>query len=221
MYITHIKACNDSCQSGTEATARMIRFVLATIQQQLETVPDIMASFEELEDRSPFAFGSKKRGLKYLRKNVESLYWDAMCVMDDDEELLKVFLRVPGLGLVKAGFACQLFAGRVGCLDVHNVKMYGLPRSVLRFEKKAKPKTVSRRVEEYCKLCLQLGGPVELWSSWCEYKAEVSPSVNWPEGGESVSVLHVEACSGKWWHTLPQFMLFEEQPRFETEEEQC
>lgn len=196
----------------------MIRFVLATIQQHLEAVPDIIASFEELGAGSPFAFGSKRRGLTYLHENMEAIYWDAMCALDDDEQLMSVFLRVPGLGLVKAGFACQLFAGRVGCLDVHNIRMYDIPMSVLRYSKKSSVAALEKNIRIYTEMCHRLGGPVTLWGRWCEYKADVSPSVNWPAGAESVSVLHVEACSGSWWHTLPQFMLFDEQPRFRPDE---
>jgi hypothetical protein len=39
---------------------------------------------------------------------------------------MTIFLRIPGLGLPKAGFMCQLCAGLVGCMDVHNIRMYGL-----------------------------------------------------------------------------------------------
>lgn len=218
MYEAHIQECNDICQSGPEGTARMLRFVLATIQQQLETVPSIMASFADYGDKSEFAFGSKRKGLKYLKANEESLYWDAMCSADDDEELMRVFLRIPGIGLVKAGFACQLFAGTVGCLDVHNIRMYGLKPSEFNVSKALKEKSMAKHIKRYCKLCMQLGGPVDLWGKWCEYKAHLRP-VNWPEGGESVSVLHIEACNGRWWHTLPQFMLFDEQPTFKQEED--
>lgn len=214
MYREHIQACNDACQSGPEETARMLRFVLATIQQQLETVPDIMADFAELGADSRFAFGSKKDGLAYVEENSESIYWDAMAAIGDDVELMLTFLRVPGLGLVKAGFACQLFAGRVGCLDVHNIRMYGLKPSALVVSKKVREVTLRRRIVQYIALCEALGGPVALWANWCQYKADVAPAGNWPEGGESVSVLHIEACHGNWWHTLPQFMLYEEEPRY-------
>ncbi len=215
MYQQHMQACHDACQSSPDGTARMLRFVLATIQQQLETVPDIMADFETAGADSRFAFGSKKAGLQWLEAHASETYWDALAVADNDVELLKVFLRVPGLGLVKAGFAAQLFAGRVGCLDVHNIRLYNVREQVLRVNKNAKPETIHRRASEYAETCLRLGGPVSLWAHWCEYKAEVSPAGNWPEGGESVSMLHVEALHGTWWHTLPQFMLYEETPRYE------
>lgn len=217
MYEDHIRECNDMCQGGPEATARMLRFVLATIQQQLETVPGIMADFEELGEESRFAFGTKSAGLRYVREHAEELYFDALGAMDDDIELMRVFLRVPGLGLVKAGFACQLFAGRVGCLDVHNIKLYGLSRNDLRIAKGAKRETtILRRITRYVELCRELGGAVKLWAAWCDYKAQVSPAGNWPDMGASVSLMHVEACRGEFYDTLPAFMVFDfEPPRFQ------
>ena len=216
MYQSHIQACNDAAQSGPEEFARMLRFVLATIQQQLETVPDIMQDFEQQGRESRFAFGAKKDGLAYISDNASITYYEALASMDDDVELLLTFLKVPGLGLVKAGFAAQLFAGRVGCLDVHNIRMYNVDERVLRVNKNAQPKTLRKRATAYAEACIKLGGPVALWAHWCEYKAKVSPAGNWPEGGESVSMLHVEALHGSWWHTLPAFMEYEEKPRYES-----
>lgn len=214
-YAEHIAQCNELCQSDSESTVRMLRFVLATIQQQLETVPAIVESFEQDGAESPFAFGPKREGLEFIRERGDQLYHEALAAMDDDYELMRVFLQVPGLGLVKAGFACQLFAGRVGCLDVHNIKMYGLSRNELRINKNAKlPETIERRVRAYIGLCRRLGGAVQLWAAWCEYKAEVSPPANWPDMGRSVSIMHVEACAGKWWDTLPEFMVKDYEPRF-------
>lgn len=218
MYVNHIQACNDQCQSGPESTTRMLRFVIATIQQQLETVPDILASFAQEGIGSRFAFGFKANGLLYIDQHADELYWDALASIGDDSLLMEVFMRVPSLGLVKAGFACQLFAGQVGCLDTHNIRMYGLNKNALNVSKKLKPETLAKHVARYCEMCLELGGSASLWAAWCEYKARVAGPGNWPDGAESVSLLHVEACSGTWWETMPQFMLFDETPRFKQED---
>lgn len=215
MYRDHIRECNDVCQGSAEATTRMLRFVIATIQQQLETVPDILLDFEEFGPESRFAFGQKADGLAYIHEHGERIYFEALAAMDDDVELMHVFLQVPSLGLVKAGFACQLFAGRVGCLDVHNIRLYGLSRKDLRINKQAKlAATIERRVRAYCELCRKLGGPVSLWAAWCDYKANVAPAGNWPHMGASVSLMHVEACAGEFYDTLPAFMDYEDAPRF-------
>ena len=46
--------------------------------------------------------------------------------------LMKIFLKIDGLGIAKAGFVCQLVSGLVGCMDVHNIKTYGIdPKSLV------------------------------------------------------------------------------------------
>jgi hypothetical protein len=193
----------------------MVTFVLATIQQGLETVPAITESMIAQGIASRFAFGSKRAGLAYLEKNGADLYRDAMAARDDADALLDVFLRAPGLGLVKAGFACQLFANKVGCLDVHNVRMYGLDARTLRWTAPKRPETRAKKRRDYIELCERLGGSVRLWRSWCEYKATVRPS-NWLDGAAEVSRLHVEVLAGTYDHAQTDFMFdVDERPRFE------
>lgn len=217
LYAQHIRDCNALAQSGPDGCRRMVSFVLATIQQQLETVPDILRSFDTEGYGSRFAFGAKAAGLNWLDSHGAQLYADAMAAKHDDVELLLVFLRVPGLGLVKAGFAAQLFACRVGCLDVHNIRMYGINPAVLRVSKKAKPETLRKHAERYVQLCYKLGGPVELWAAWCEYKASLAPK-NWADGAD-VSLLHVECLARAYRYTAPDlFSGLDYRPRYESGE---
>lgn len=193
----HISQCNAIAQRSPEDMARMLRFVLATIQQGLETVPTIMREFEEHGPAAPFAFGSKRTGLQYLEENTPALYERAMAATGDPVALLRVFLDVPGLGLVKAGFACQLFAGTVGCLDVHNIRMHGLNANALRSDRYKRAKREATRqaaAQDYVDLCEALGGAVALWGAWCEYKGELSPQHF--AGGVDVSRLHVDCLAG-------------------------
>lgn len=197
----HMTECAAFCQRGPAETERMLRFVLATIQQGLETVPTILADFAELGARSPFAFGAKARGIEYAREHAEQLHADAMTALRCDHALLRHFLQVPGLGLVKAGFAAQLFGGRVGCLDTHNLRLYGIPANAVRFNKAAAEKTRERAIVRYAAACRALGGPVNLWARWCEYKADLSPQ--WFFDGASVSALHVECLHGAYSQLFP------------------
>jgi hypothetical protein len=190
----HIADCNALAQSSPDGMARMLRFVLATIQQGLETVPSIVADFEEFGESSSFAFGSKRLGLRVIERDKQTIYHAAMLAQFDDVELLRVFASIPGIGVVKAGFCCQLFAGRVGCLDVHNIKLYGLTPNVLRYPKTLLPGTLAKKRAKYVELCAALGGPVELWARWCDYKASLSP--NHFADGAAVSKLHVDVLDG-------------------------
>lgn len=214
--LLHIKACNSFCQSSADNTQRMLEFVLATIQQQLETVPNILDSFVEHGAASAYAFGAKRGGLDWLGDHRASLYAQAMGARANDDTLLAVFLQVPGLGMVKAGFACQLFAGRVGCLDTHNIAIYGLKSSALRFSKKALPDTQAKHRARYIELCNKLGGAVALWARWCDYKATLKPS-NWSDAGTSVSLLHIECLQDNYKHNVRAFMTADGQAEFERE----
>lgn len=196
IYSDDIRACNAIAQSGPDALARTVRFVLATIQQRLETVPEIMRDFEQHGSASRFAFGSKSSGLDFLRDNIAALDSAAHQALarDDMRLLLDVFLTVPGLGIVKAGFCAQLFAGKIGCIDTHNIKLYGIPLSSLKYSYTLQPETQHKKQRQYIELCNALGGSAALWSRWCDYVAQQRPA-NWASG-RAVSRFHIDCVSG-------------------------
>ena len=193
IYLDDIRACNEYAQRDAETLKRCALFVLATIQQQLETVPVALTDMVDYGSGSRFAWGHKAKGVTYLNENSAELYRDAIDARDNPVELLGVFLRVPGFALVKAGFLCQIFAGSVGCIDLHNIKLYGISRADTRYEP-AKPDTLARKRERYVALCDGLGGAVALWSRWCDYVARIRPA-NWNDGAE-VSKFHVDVITG-------------------------
>ena len=194
LYSEHIEQCNAFAQGSADNMHRATLFVLATIQQQLETVPAALEDMVEQGTGSRFAWGNKSKGVDYLNKHGNLLYDEAMTCREDPAELLEVFLQVPGFALVKAGFMCQIFAGHVGCIDLHNVKLYDVPRSATRYDP-AKPDTLLRKRERYVALCDGLGGAHALWSRWCDYVADIRPA-NWTDGFE-VSQFHVDVITGR------------------------
>jgi hypothetical protein len=194
-YQQHIAQCNQLAQHSPDNLRRAVSFVLATIQQQLETVPDIMADFEQQGSASRFAFGSKATGLDWLQDNAGQLYRDAMAARDNPQQLLQVFLAVPGLGLVKSGFAAQLFAGTVGCIDTHNIKLYGIPLSAIRYGYPKRQQTIDSKLQKYIALCDGIGSS-ELWAAWCQHVAALRPA-NW-QNGLAVSQLHVDCLAGRY-----------------------
>ncbi len=193
IYSDDIRACNAFAQRDAASLQRCALFVLATIQQQLETVPVALTDMVELGAASRFSWGHKAKGVRYLEKHSAELYRDAMTARGDPAELLNVFLRVPGFALVKAGFLCQIFNGTVGCIDLHNVKMYNVSRCDLRYEP-CKPETMAGKRARYVALCEGLGGSHALWSRWCDYVASARPK-NWSDGAE-VSRFHVDVITG-------------------------
>lgn len=195
IYNTDIQQCNAFAQGSAANLKRSALFVLATIQQQLETTPVIVSDFELLGTASRFSWGMKTAGIQYLEKHIAELYRQAIAVKNDPAELLRVFLDVPGFGLVKAGFLCQLFSNVAGCIDVHNIKLYDIPLSALRYGYKLKEATKTEKRKQYIALCHGLGGSAALWSRWCDYVAALRPN-NW-ENGAAVSEFHFDVISGR------------------------
>lgn len=196
LYSKDIRDCNEFAQASPENLLRCAVFVLATVQQQLEVTPVAVTEMLELGVDSRFAWGNKKIGLPYLIDNIDQLYADAMAARKRPADLLEVFLRVPGFALVKAGFLCQIFAGKVGCIDTHNIKLYDIKLSDLRYAGKTTMalETLKVKRERYVALCAGLGGAHALWSRWCDYVAKLRPN-NW-ENGAAVSRFHYDVVSG-------------------------
>lgn len=194
-YADHIAECNRLAQASPEGLAQAVRFVLATIQQQLETVPDITRDFETVGSASRYAFGSKSAGLDWLAEHSVSLWQSAVFLQHHPQQLLELFLTVPGLGMVKAGFLCQLFAGSVGCIDTHNIKLYGIKLSQLQFGYPKRRETIERKLSGYVGLCHGIGTQT-LWRAWCEHVAALRPA-NWRDG-LAVSQLHVDVLARRY-----------------------
>jgi hypothetical protein len=194
-YRQDIHLVNELVQDDCESFKRSLLFVLATIQQQLETVPRILSDFEYSGSSSGYAFGSKREGIDYINDNYLQLWSTARGVVGDPEQLLSTFLQVPGLGLAKSGFAAQLFSNKVGCLDTQNLKLDGVPLGQLRYPKHALLETRVEYINRYADLCRGLGGSVKLWSAWCHYLYQLRPG-NWASGGE-VSYFHYQVIAGE------------------------
>ena len=136
MYKLDAVNCQQYSQQSPDNLTDMVLMVVLSIQQNWLGVGDQMLDVRKCGADSKFLWGNKIKTYEYLRDNSCQLYADAMAVIDSDQSdrdkarsLMEVFLRVTGLGIPKAGFVCQLMAGLVGCMDVHNIRMYGLARA--------------------------------------------------------------------------------------------
>jgi hypothetical protein len=171
--------------------------VVLSIQQNWLSVGDQLADVSRWGIESKFLWGNKRKTYEYLQDNSYQLYTDAMVVInsgDSDRDkaraLMEVFLRVDGLGIPKAGFMCQLMAGLVGCMDVHNIRLYGLDIKDLSLSKN--PKTSkgidanNKKVLAYIDMCHDIGTE-KLWNNWCNFLA--TKSKRWIDG-DHVSAVH-------------------------------
>ena len=179
---------NEHCQQSAENNADMVMMVVLSIQQPWHAVGVQMRDYKALGADSRFVWGNKRKTFDWLQEHKEALYRDAMD-SKTDSELMQAFLQVPGLGLAKAGFCCQLFAGRVGCIDVHNLRRLNIAPSVLTMDKKTKPETQRKKIDAYISAC-KSRRTSWLWDSWCKLIAKKDPK-RWVDG-EHVSAVHYD-----------------------------
>lgn len=148
--------------------------VLLSIRMQWVGVGTQMASVRELGVDSPTLWGFKRDGYVYLRDNKAKLYdavKDYRAGRSWLNDLMREFLKVPGLGLAKAGFLCQLVTGDAGCLDMHNIEKYQLDARHLNVPKRKlmadQVQATDDSIAFYLDLCERCGGSEKLWDEWC------------------------------------------------------
>ena len=202
MFATHQKPIGQFARDNAEGMTQVIQFVLLTIQNTLELVPEQMNDVNELGAESAYLWGDAKRnGWAYLDEHSERIHSEALAIYNgyhDPEvqakELLRYFAELPGLGLVKAGFVVQLCFGLSGCLDTHNINRFGLSANTFkasRFKAAKTIRTKNKILDLYCDLVEKCGGTEALWNGWCDYVAAKRPK-SYASGFE-VSQLHCDA----------------------------
>ena len=196
MYINHAKAIQDYAKQSSNNLVDVITMVVLSIQQPWLSVGDQMADVKQNGLDSKFLWGNKRKAYTYITKRKDFIHNQYLAVInsnksDDDKaySLMNIFLRVKGLGMVKAGFVCQLSAGLVGCIDLHNIRLYGIDEKVLKLPKSLKTKKLrDDRINKYISICHNIGTE-NLWDTWCDYLSTKSPK--WSDGFE-VSKVHYD-----------------------------
>jgi len=199
MFDTHQKAIGEFARANPANMAKVYTFVIATIQQSIETVPDMTKDMVLLGSASPYAWGFKADAMDFIRDNADMVFHASMAInanhanpQDAEHELLKFFADLPGLGLAKGGFMVQLCYGLSGCLDSHNLARFNISANdfkASRFKKAKSPALRSDIVQAYHIACHNAGGTRSLWDSWCEYVAGLRDDLT----GYQVSALHCRA----------------------------
>jgi len=202
-FETHQPLISRYALASPEGLADTYRFTLATIQQPLFHVPEIVADFRDKGASSKWAWGFKGDCLNWLEASTSALYrhtvnlWEAYPNPDHLEgEALAYFATLPGLGLVKGGFFAQLVYGVGGCLDSHNVARFGLNPQAFKassFKAAKRQSTRNSRIALYRDLLSECGGAALLWAEWCAYVA--TRGTHNYQSAEHVSRLHCEALS--------------------------
>jgi len=200
MYARDCNAIASHAIASPNGLFDVIEFTLCTIQMGLSTVKLQRRDIAAKGEASAFLFGSKRDGWRYARDNIVSLWGEAIalreCGTSDVEtvtDAVLLFMRVPGLGMVKASFVAQMLGFNVACLDTHNLRRLGLPASAMKVSATLKPDTMRRKVSAYVALCQQDGAEY-WWDTWCNYVAG-NKSNRLLDTGDVVSKYHWDAVS--------------------------
>ena len=204
MFNTHCKAVQEYSQRNANNMADVVLMVVLSIQQNWLSVGDQLKDVRLERRDSKFLWGNKIKTYDYLMSNKSKMFAQVKAVLnshktydDKAKSLMTIFLKVDGLGIPKAGFCCQLIAGMVGCMDVHNIKMYNLDANS--FKLNPNPKTDKafasnqQKITSYINLCHEYGCE-QLWDSWCDMLA--TKSKKWQDGNH-VSEVHYTYLTGE------------------------
>jgi hypothetical protein len=178
MYSNHAPLIKKYAEESADNLADVILMVVLSIQQPWHTVGTQMKDVQEHKQNSKFLWGNKRKTYSYLSRRRGIIFGQYKAIINgkktDKEKaiaLMKLFMQVDGLGAVKAGFVCQLTAGLVGCIDLHNVKLYRIDAKVLKISTKIKSKELyTQKITDYVELCHNIGTE-KLWDAWCEHLA--------------------------------------------------
>ena len=194
MYATHNPKINAFAQRNADNFADTALMVVLSIQQNWYFVGDQLDDVRINKLDSRFLWSNKRKTYLCLQTHKHFLYSQFMAVVNSNKSdrekaisMMQVFLRIDGLGLPKAGFLCQLCAGLVGCIDIHNIRMYNIDPKTLTLSKTVKSPTIRRkRIENYVDLCHDIGTET-LWNTWCDFLS--TKSKRWIDGNH-VSEVH-------------------------------
>ena len=204
MYINHAVAVQQYAQVSASNLSDVTLMGVLSIRQPWLNIGTQMIDVRTNKLGAKALWGFKKDTYIYLESNKHKMYAQMMAVINSNKtdaskamSLMKIFLRVDGLGMAKAGFMCQLTAGLVGCMDSHNLKMYNLDAKDFVLAKN--PKTIKsldanvKKIRNYIQICNEYGTE-NLWNSWCSFLA--TKSTKWRDANH-VSEVHYSYLIGE------------------------
>jgi len=200
-YTMYQRDCNLISHYATtspDALYDIIEFTLCTINMPLSRVHTQRLSIREHGIKSKWVSSAKALGITYAQEHkaeLHTLMLNLREVLGSDtiagaQAAVDLFMRIPSIGMVKAGFISQMCGFEVACLDRHNIRMLGLSETALLVSKKIKPELRLKKIYSYVELCRQRGAEY-WWDTWCNYVAEKGGMNKSLPTGDAVSAYHV------------------------------
>ena len=142
MFANHQYRISAYARQNPDNMARVLKFVILSIRTRLYNLPADMDSLENPESEDTLTgilYGFKAAAIDQITNEAAALYWQAESIVfhatskrESAENLLNLFTGIHGLGLAKAGFACQLIYGVSACLDSHNLERFGISPNAIK-----------------------------------------------------------------------------------------
>lgn len=173
MYQDHVRVISAGMRSDPDIFVRGVTFALLSIRTQFVRIHEQMAEIERTGNSCRCLWGFKRGGYDFLRLNKMDLWGFMLHPKIDAEMAIENICRIPGFGIVKAGFVAQLMGFDVGCLDSRNLTRLGMGPRDWRSDGDSRKNTdaFKRKIRRY--LDATEGRAEELWNDWCEDVAGV------------------------------------------------
>jgi hypothetical protein len=172
MYQDHVSIINAGMRADPDIFARGVTFAFLSIRTQFVRVAQQIAEVEAAGTKARALWGHKRGAYDYLRKNKYQLY-DEMTYSKDTEKAISYLTTIPGMGIVKSAFVCQLMGHDVGCLDTRNIQRMGLNPREYRTDGESRKQGLAfkRKISRY--VDATYGKAELLWNDWCKDVASV------------------------------------------------
>ncbi len=198
-YHIHNPKCRSIAQRDPEGLDKTLAFTIGSIRNGTWNLPSLMDEYKEVRWKAKeLSWGNKKKAGAYIEENLYDLFDSMHTILrsrkDEGVKLLDLFSTIPGIDLAKAGFVAQLSAGKVGCMDSHNMKRYNLdPKDFKTTGLKRDSPARWKKIRLYESTTKRSGGCRKLWNTWCDGLAELRPEKF--NSGFQVSKLHVDCLA--------------------------
>lgn len=172
MYQDHVPILNAGMRADPDTFVRGVTFAFLSIRTQFIRVAGQMAEVDRAGQSARALWGFKRGAYDFLRLNKFDLHTRVVAATDS-ETAIEALTTIPGMGIVKSAFVCQMMGHDVGCLDTRNIKRLGLNPREYRSDGEAGKHTAAfkRKIGRY--VDATYGKAETLWNDWCEDVAKV------------------------------------------------
>ena len=195
---------NSYAQESHENFQRTCVWTILTIMEQFNGQKRRMQDVDEHGAESKYLWGWKRKSYEYIQAHGKRVYDElmeveksALGVRKKNIMMMGIITEIPGLNLAKAGFVMQLMFGRVGCMDVHNVRRFKIKPADITIMKTNGAVGKDKKIKKYLSLCTGYRNSETLWDSWCNLVANKSCNSKHFDSGNDVSWFHLTSLVGE------------------------